>query len=101
MPRCWNNTAPRQRAWSNLHANERGQTVRFVTTIEPPVYWGISIYRLDTNYAKIDRIEHTDIEEFKYRVLNKIFNGFPIKKWASILSSNDDELLERALKNIL
>lgn len=59
------------------------------------------IYRLDTNYAKIDRIEHADIEEFKYRVLNKIFNGFPIKKWASILSSSDDELLERALKNIL
>ena len=27
-----------------LHANERGQTVRFVAFIEPPVYWGISIY---------------------------------------------------------
>ena len=32
-----------------LHANERGQnergqTVRFVAVIEPPVYWGISIY---------------------------------------------------------
>ena len=27
-----------------LHANERGQTVRFVAAIEPPVYWGISIY---------------------------------------------------------
>ena len=26
-----------------FHANERGQTVRFVATIEPPVYWGISI----------------------------------------------------------
>ena len=26
-----------------LHANERGQTVRFVAVIEPPVYWGISI----------------------------------------------------------
>ncbi len=30
-----------------LHANERGQTVRFVAVIEPPVYWGISIL----NYA--------------------------------------------------
>ncbi len=27
-----------------LHANERGQTVRFVAVIEPPVYWGISIF---------------------------------------------------------
>ena len=26
-----------------LHANERGQTVRFGAVIEPPVYWGISI----------------------------------------------------------
>ncbi len=26
-----------------LHANERGQTVRFVAVIEPPVYRGISI----------------------------------------------------------
>ena len=26
-----------------LHANERGQIVRFVATREPPVYWGISI----------------------------------------------------------
>ena len=28
-----------------LHANERGQTVRFVAAIEPPVYWGISMIR--------------------------------------------------------
>lgn len=26
-----------------LHANERGQTVRFVAVIEHLVYWGISI----------------------------------------------------------
>ncbi len=25
------------------HANGRGQTVRFVAVIEPPVYWGISM----------------------------------------------------------
>ena len=28
---------------TSLHANERGQTVRFVAVIEPPVYWEISI----------------------------------------------------------
>ncbi len=33
-----------------LHANERGQTVRFVAVIEPPVYWGISM--LQKVYAK-------------------------------------------------
>ena len=26
-----------------LHANEHGQTVKFVAVIEPPVYWEISI----------------------------------------------------------
>ena len=26
-----------------FHADERGQTARFVAVIEPPVYWGISI----------------------------------------------------------
>ena len=26
-----------------FHANECGQTVRFVADLEPPVYWGMSI----------------------------------------------------------
>lgn len=33
------------------------------------------IYRLDTNYAKIDRIEHEEIEAFKMRVENREFHG--------------------------
>lgn len=35
--------------------------------------YGEFIYRLDTNYAKIDRIEHTDIENFKSRVFKQFF----------------------------
>lgn len=59
------------------------------------------VYRLDTNYAKIDRIEHKAIEDFKTQVLNRDFNGKSIKEWSAILSSKDDAVLERALEIIL
>ena len=59
------------------------------------------VYRLDTNYAKIDRIEHSDIEAFKTRVLNTRFNGKTIRQWGRILSSNDDNILETALRTII
>ncbi len=36
---------------------------------------GTAVYRLDTNYAKIDRIEHAEIERFKNKVLATEFNG--------------------------
>lgn len=59
------------------------------------------VYRLDTNYAKIDRIEHKEIERFKSKVLNTQFQGKTIKQWSDILSSKDDDILETALKSIL
>lgn len=62
---------------------------------------GTAVYRLDTNYAKIDRIEHAEIERFKNKVLATEFNGKTIKQWSSILSSSNDAVLERALKTIL
>ncbi|OUP80983.1 hypothetical protein B5F07_19255 [Lachnoclostridium sp. An169] len=63
--------------------------------------YGQFVYRLDTNYAKIDRIEHAEIEHFKTRVLNTVFHGMTIKKWSEILSSKDNQKLECALKTIL
>lgn len=62
---------------------------------------GTAVYRLDTNYAKIDRIEHAEIEAFKNRVLGRVFNGKTIKEWGTILSSKDDSTLEGALQTIL
>lgn len=59
------------------------------------------VYRLDTNYAKIDRIEHGEIEAFKTRVLNTVFHGKTIKQWSTVLASNNDEVLESALQTIL
>ena len=63
--------------------------------------YGNFVYRLDTNYAKIDRIEHKDIEAFKVHVFNTFFHGRTIRQWSKILSSKDDEILESALKSIL
>ncbi|MCM1181717.1 MAG: hypothetical protein NC347_15810 [Clostridium sp.] len=63
--------------------------------------YGQFVYRLDTNYAKIDRIEHKEIEQFKLHVLNTVFHGMTIKQWSEILSSKDDQKLECALKTIL
>lgn len=63
--------------------------------------YGQFVYRLDTNYAKIDRIEHEGIEQFKTRVLNTVFHGMTIKQWSEILSSKDEKKLESALKTIL
>lgn len=58
-------------------------------------------YRLDTNYAKIDRIGHKDIERFKAYILDKEFRGRKIGEWSEILASNDDMVLENALQAII
>ena len=51
--------------------------------------------------AKIDRIEHKEIEQFKTHVLNTEFHGMTIKQWSNILSSKDEAKLEYALKTLL
>lgn len=51
-------------------------------------------YRLDTNFAKMDRIVHPQIEEFKRRVHNTIFHGKTIGAWNKLLSKgNESEIL--------
>lgn len=46
-------------------------------------------YRLDTNFAKMDRIEHTSLEEFKGRVLGMTFKGRTVAEWARVLAKVD------------
>lgn len=55
-------------------------------------------YRLDTNYAKMDRIEHEGIEQFKKRVLETSLHGQTIGNWARLLSTGNDEVISRALQ---
>jgi hypothetical protein len=45
-------------------------------------------YRLDTNFAKIDRIQHQGLEQFKKRVMNTKIHNHTIKEWSKIV--NDD-----------
>ena len=63
--------------------------------------YGQFVYRLDTNYAKIDRIEHSEIESFKQKVLETKFKGRSIKSWSDIFSSGNESLLEEALRTII
>lgn len=42
-------------------------------------------YRLDTNYAKIDRIVHPETEAFKTKVYNTDVNGMSVRKWKRLL----------------
>lgn len=59
-------------------------------------------YRLDTNYAKIDRIEHSEIEAFKTEVEDMIYKGRSVKEWKRIASYElDDERLINAIKELL
>jgi hypothetical protein len=47
-------------------------------------------YRLDTNFAKMDRIVHPGIEEFKQRVYNIEISGMKVGQWNRLLSSRND-----------
>lgn len=59
------------------------------------------VYRLDTNYAKIDRIEHEEIEAFKTRVENHEYHGKTIRDWSRLISSSDTDSLRAELERLL
>jgi hypothetical protein len=54
-------------------------------------------YRLDTNYAKMDRIVHAELEAFKTRVMGTKVNGMTVRQWSKIISSEDDASIRVAL----
>ena len=58
-------------------------------------------YRLDTNFAKLDRIVHPGIEAFKKRVYNTELSGITVREWNRLLSSRREERIERSLQNYL
>lgn len=58
-------------------------------------------YRLDTNFAKMDRIGHDEIEDFKKRVLNTIYFENKISEWAKIFYKSSEYDLKKILKDIL
>jgi hypothetical protein len=58
-------------------------------------------YRLDTNFAKMDRIAHTGIEEFKTRVLETKVHGRAIVDWARLFSNPDPTELAAVIEREL
>jgi hypothetical protein len=55
-------------------------------------------YRLDTNFSKMDRIVHTEIETFKDRVYKTPFHGHSIGAWKRLLSKSDSVVIKRELE---
>jgi len=58
-------------------------------------------YRLDTNFAKMDRIIHPDIEEFKKRVYNIEVLGMKVGEWNKLLSSRHEDSIRKSLQDYL
>lgn len=58
---------------------------------------GMANYRLDTNFAKIDRVGHSGIEAFAKTVYDKKFHGRRIGEWGTILSGRNDSLIKKEL----
>ncbi|WP_186210845.1 hypothetical protein [Burkholderia gladioli] len=56
-------------------------------------------YRLDTNFAKMDRIDHVEIEAFKRRVHQTQFHGKTIGEWNGLLSRGSDLAIRRELEH--
>lgn len=55
-------------------------------------------YRNDTNFAKMDRIVHQGIEDFKTRVLETRVHGLSISEWSALLYRGKDLKLRRTLE---
>lgn len=55
-------------------------------------------YRLDTNFAKMDRIVHPEIEDFKDKVSKTPFHGRTIGAWNRLLSKADDPVTRNELQ---
>lgn len=58
-------------------------------------------YRLDTNYAKINRINHTDINKFKQHILEYVYNGRTINQWIRIQKEGNEKELKECLGSLL
>ncbi|MDD9911110.1 MAG: hypothetical protein OXR62_15685 [Ahrensia sp.] len=56
-------------------------------------------YRLDTNFAKMDRIVHAGIEEFKAKVLASEQHGLTIQQWAKLLGGKSEAAIRKTLSD--
>lgn len=50
-------------------------------------------YRLDTNFAKMNRIKHPELNAFKSRVLKTEILGHKIIKWSKLIGNNETNIV--------
>lgn len=55
-------------------------------------------YRLDTNFAKMGRIVHDEINAFEKKVYNTEFKGMKIGEWNKLFNKGDEGAIKAALK---
>lgn len=87
----------RGRTWPRIdpHSPEAQAEVQRLKAILP--------YRLDTNFAKIDRVGNAEVEAFKWDILGSTYLNKTIRQWSSIfsdLNSAEDRKREKAEKVI-
>ncbi|MCS1409738.1 MAG: hypothetical protein M2R45_02922 [Verrucomicrobia subdivision 3 bacterium] len=58
-------------------------------------------YRLDTNFAKMNRIGHDGISRFKDRVLSIEHHGKTIRQWTRLFGKGNEANLQKALEENL
>ena len=58
-------------------------------------------YRLDTNFAKMSRIDHEGINAFRQKVLDAELHGMKIASWARLFGQGNEAQLKKALKDHL
>lgn len=58
-------------------------------------------YRLDTNFAKMNRIVHPEVLAFKSRVMALQSSGLAIRAWSRMLRNRNDAPLREALRTHL
>lgn len=56
-------------------------------------------YRLDTNFAKINRIKNTGVNTFKENILSEKLFGYPISYWARI--TKDPKVIDTYYKKLI
>ncbi|MFZ4829169.1 MAG: hypothetical protein ACOYLB_17600 [Phototrophicaceae bacterium] len=58
-------------------------------------------YRLDTNFAKLDRIAHPDIERFKTDLLETSIHGMALKDWIRVYNATDEQQILKVFRQHL
>ncbi|RMG29575.1 MAG: hypothetical protein D6730_03710 [Bacteroidetes bacterium] len=57
-------------------------------------------YRLDTNYAKIDRIGHQGVENFKTHVLDSVIHQHSLREWSKLIKDEEWKTMDW-IKNLM